>query len=220
MGKGQLAMISALVLLFCLTHGFAASADAICVTPDIVGVTGETEGDEEQEQQRRLEVAKVSHIRHILSERLRWVSSGRRARDFEKWASKQGDLKVISMHGVDEADLDFFLGNASGAVNSSNGLFADDAINLALVPVRELPSQYQGKPFHLEDGQISVVNLFFRSIRLGFNFAPVASTAWLALVSSTFREKIWFSWIASCLAASGPAFIKWGTYYALPVFTN
>jgi len=210
MGKRHHANTSALVLFFCLTYGLASSADAICATQNIIDVPGDTEACKEQQQQNRLEVAKVSHIRHILIERLQWVSSGRRARDFEKWASNQGDLKVISMHGADEVDIDFDLGDATGAVNSSNGLFPDDVVNLALVPIPAFPSQYQGNPFHLEQGPISLVNLFFRSIQLGFNFAPVASTAWLALLSPTFREKIWFSWVATCLAASGPAFIKWG----------
>ncbi|KAI2500225.1 kinase [Fragilaria crotonensis] len=184
--------------------------------PEVVGtsiscnsVVAEYDGNKEK---RGLEEAKVSHVRHILIARLHSVLSGARARDFGKWASKQGDLKVVSMHGVDEEELDSNFGDHLEVVPSSNGLFPDDAINLALVPIPELPSQYQGMPFHLEEGGISVINLIFRSIRLGFNFAPVASTAMIALVSPYFREKVWFSWVASCLAASGPAFIKWGQW--------
>lgn len=156
--------------------------------------------------------ARVSHVRHILSKRLGSVLSGGRAKQFEKWASKQGDLKVISMHGVDESELDFDkINETDAAIVSSDGIFPDNAINLALVPVQDMPSLYTGTPAHtMDEGAVSHLNLFFRSIRLGFNFAPVASTAWLAFLSTTFREKLWYNWVASCLSLSGPAFIKWG----------
>ena len=190
-----------------VVHCLASQPDLIGTPSGCNAVVAEYDGNEEK---RALEEAKLSHIRQILTARLHSVLSGTRARDFEKWVSRQGDLKVVSMHGVDEVELHANFDDHLEVVPSSNGLFPDDAINLALVPIPELPSQYQGRPFHLEEGGISVIDLVLRSIRLGFNFAPVASTAWLALVSSNFREKVWFSWVASCLAASGPAFIKWG----------
>eukprot|EP00545_Synedropsis_sp_CCMP1620_P011257 CAMPEP_0119022386 /NCGR_PEP_ID=MMETSP1176-20130426/27890_1 /TAXON_ID=265551 /ORGANISM="Synedropsis recta cf, Strain CCMP1620" /LENGTH=668 /DNA_ID=CAMNT_0006977229 /DNA_START=188 /DNA_END=2194 /DNA_ORIENTATION=+ len=177
----------------------------------IIGGASLNSNSNSVENQAQAEEARVSHVRDILSKRLGSVLSGRRARQFEKWASKRGDLKVISMHGVDEAELDF--NTSDDAVVSSDGIFPDDSINLALVPLQHMPSLYPGKAAHtMGEATISGVNLFFRSIRLGFNFVPVASTAWLAFLSTTFREKIWFKWVATCLSLSGPAFIKWGQW--------
>lgn len=58
----------------------------------------------------------------------------------------------------------------------------------------------------------SLLRLSWRAVHLLWNFAPVLSTVWLALLSSKFREKFWFNWVAACLAKSGPAFIKWGQW--------
>jgi hypothetical protein len=122
------------------------------------------------------------------------------------------------MHGVDGAELDFV---KTVSVTSSDGLYPDDSINLELVPVEGLPSLYPGKPVHtIDDGGVSVFDLFFRSIRLGFNFAPVASTAWLAMLSATFREKVWYKWVATCLSISGPAFIKWGEFLRVRLYVG
>jgi hypothetical protein len=200
-------VFGAVCWLLCVVHCHALPPAVIGTISGCNGVVAECDGNEEK---RGLEEAKVAHVRQILIARLHSVLSGGRARDFGKWASKQGDVKVVSMHGVDEEELDQYFGDHLEVVPSSNGLFPDDAINLALVPIPELPSLYQGMPVHLEEGGISVINLICRSIRLGFNFAPVVSTSMIALVSPYFREKVWFSWVASCLAASGPAFIKWG----------
>ena len=227
MMTGRKVVASAVWLLFCLNQTALASpsdgagavvsissskSDNLIQThgSGVVVVRGKGKAE-----RQRLKEAKASHVRDILSKRLHSVLSGCRAREFEKWASKQDDLKVISMHGVDEAQLDFDQGDPEGHVASSNGLFPDDAINLAMIPIPDLPSQYRGKPFHLEEGGASIVNLFFRSIRLAFNFTPIASTAWLAYLSSSFREKIWYYWFASSLASSGPAFIKWGKYLCI-----
>lgn len=161
----------------------------------------------------QLQNARVHHVRQILVKRLDAVCSGERSRQFEKWVKKKGDLQIISMHGVDVAELDFTNKTAVEVSLEVEQLFPEDERDLSLVPVADFPNQYPGKPLHLlEERPASVLDLVFRSIRLGFNFAPVTSTAWLAFISSTFREKVWFQWVASCLAASGPAFIKWGEF--------
>lgn len=203
--------------LLCLDRVNARSAEVVGTsrhTGIVHALGGASTGA--KEERARLEEARLSHVRHVLDKRLGSVISGSRSRQFERWASKGGDLKVISMHGVDGAELDFVKGDDTISVASSDGLYPDDAINLELVPVEGMPSLYPGKPVHgIEDSGVSVFDLFFRSIRLGFNFAPVASTAWLAMLSTTFREKVWFKWVATCLSISGPAFIKWGKFLCL-----
>ena len=150
---------------------------------------------------------KISNVRQILIKRLRSVLSGTRARQFDRWALKQPGLKVISMHGVNDADLEFVNNFSSVIESSSDNVFSDNMLNLGLSSGPGTESQ-----FNEESPNPTNFDLLFRSIRLTINFFPVTSTAWLAFISSTFRDKIWFPWFASCIASSGPAFIKWGTY--------
>ena len=173
-----------------------------------------------------LEAERIEHVRGVLAARLEQVLNGKRATSFAKWADKQGDLKILSTHGVDEVDLSITNTTSSTTTTTAtttaadnknkkqqNTLFPNNKLDLDLVPVESLPNLYPGKPQHLiDDRPPSFVELFFRSIKLGFNFAPVTMTTWLAVLSPSFREHIWYKWIASCLAASGPAFIKWGKY--------
>ena len=157
---------------------------------------------------------RIDHVLGVLVQRVEEVLSGKRARVFTEWASKQGDLKVLSTHGVDEVDLSVTNTTSSSTSKPNrrrNRAFPEDPLDLDLVPVEEIPSQFPGKPQHLIDSKsANHLELFFRSIKLAINFAPVSTTAWLALFSSTFRSRIWYRWVTACLAASGPAFIKWG----------
>ena len=57
--------------------------------------------------------------------------------------------------------------------------------------------------------------LFIRAMKLGVIFAPISLTSGLALCSQKFRDDYWFGMVGSCLARSGPAFIKWGEFIAL-----
>jgi hypothetical protein len=150
---------------------------------------------------------KISNVRQILIQRVHSVLSGGRARQFDKWALKQPELKVISMHGVSEADLEFVNNFSSVMESSSDNVFSDNIMNLGIPSVLGVESQ-----INEESLNPTIIDLLFRSVRLTINFIPVTSTAWLAFISSTFRDKIWFPWFASCIASSGPAFIKWGTY--------
>lgn len=179
------------------------------------GLSNPEEHEHENQHEHALHEARISHVRTTLNNRLHAVLAGSRTRQFEKWASKQGDLQVISMHGVDESKLDFDKDgdDGDGRTESSDGLFPDDAINLSMIGGLGVPELNQGNHVELpgEHG-VSVLDLLLRSIQLGFHFTPVVSTSWLAFLSSTFRTKVWFKWVATCLASSGPAFIKWGEH--------
>jgi len=157
-----------------------------------------------------LENARICHVRHVLNQRVELVLSGARQREFTKWA-KKGNVTIFSMHGSEELDLDFVA--AETLIASDDMIFPDDKLNLDLVPVATLPSLYPGKQQHLMDRQApSVVELLLRSLHLGLIFTPIISTSILALLFPSFRELFWYKWVANCLAASGPAFIKWGQW--------
>jgi len=60
-----------------------------------------------------------------------------------------------------------------------------------------------------------VPRLFLRAVKLGIYFTPVMSTCGLAAISGKFRDGYWYDMVGSCLARSGPAFIKWGEFILL-----
>jgi len=171
-----------------------------------------------------LEKDRLFHVRHILNERLHYNQAGLRDRDFAKWIKTRGDDAVISMHGLEEdvnhttgLPAEFTSNTESTEVIPSpqdgQGLYAGDMLDLDLIPVPSLPSLHKGKPLHLiDDTPPSFSSLCFRSIKLGFHFTPILSTALIAYISPRFREEIWYKWVATCLASSGPAFIKWGQW--------
>lgn len=70
--------------------------------------------------------------------------------------------------------------------------------------------QHDYKTF--SDNALFLPRLLLRSICLGINFTPVISTAGLAMLSSTFRDQIWYKLIGGCASRCGPAFIKWGQW--------
>mmetsp|Transcript_30095 Transcript_30095/g.45873 ORF Transcript_30095/g.45873 Transcript_30095/m.45873 type:complete len:699 (-) Transcript_30095:185-2281(-) len=162
--------------------------------------------------------ARVSYVRDNLDERLHAVLSGARARQFEIWASKN-DLDIVSMHGVDESisSSKFTTIDDSQSKRRKREVyspFPSNILDLSMVENSNSPDrQHLGISMaDLDDRSPSKLDLILRSIRLGVSFGPIVCTSWLAMWSSKFREKIWYTWIASCLASSGPAFIKWGQW--------
>lgn len=162
--------------------------------------------------------ARVLYVRNNLDERLNAVLSGARARQFVKWASKN-DLKIVSMHGVDESvsSTTFNTVERHHDDRRKRGVmspFPSNIRDLSMLENQNSPNrQYLGTSMaELDDRPPSKSDLLFRSIRLGISFGPIVCTSWLAMLSSKFRDKIWYTWIASCLASSGPAFIKWGQW--------
>ena len=74
---------------------------------------------------------------------------------------------------------------------------------------------YPGERIHLIDDRTpSLPRLLTRFVILSVKFAPLTTTMWLAMLSSKFREKVWYKWVSTCLSSSGPAFIKWGQWAA------
>ena len=54
--------------------------------------------------------------------------------------------------------------------------------------------------------------LICRAACLSWHFAPVWSTVGLAYIIPDFRQRVWYPWLAKCIANSGAAFIKWGQW--------
>jgi hypothetical protein len=162
-----------------------------------------------------LEVGKLrtDFVKHILSDRLKYVKNGRRMADFHTWIRKRGgDVTVLSTHGV-QVDLEMTFTPARKSFEydennphssslqvftSKNDPFAVNRLDLDL-PVNNLPNLYEGKPIHLIDElQPSLTQLFWRALQLSVKFSPVLSTTWLAVVSTKFR-KVWYKWVAVSL---------------------
>ena len=179
-------------------------------------------------EMNRLKRQRTSYVRHMLSERYHYVESGKRASDFAKWLKKSGGAKILSIHGlnIDDAVLDVVAADKQHqkALDlkdkdildlSDDTLFPHDMRDMDLVPIVGIPPMYPGDPIHLiDDRPPSSLALLFRFIALSIKFSPVTSTAWLALFSQKFREKVWYKWLSWCLASGGPAWIKWGQWAA------
>jgi hypothetical protein len=104
--------------------------------------------------------------------------------------------------------------------------FSKNAMHLGLVtPPNAPPNQYPGPPAHEVDNHHhhhyyspTVLQLGLRTMKLGILFAPVMSTAGIAMVSRTFRQKVWYKWITNCIGNSGAAWIKWGQWCKCSVY--
>ena len=223
----------ATVLVLTTTAAVPARANSNQVVPSLAPTsassavtTKTTEGSTKEE----LAQQRIDYVLSVLVQRFDHVSSGKRAKVFAQWAAKQGDLKVLSTHGVEDIDLSLTKTDtpkSEGEVENDKeqhqqtrpgkelAIFPQDPLDLDFVKdeVGIPANQFSGKPQHLIDSRSSnVVELFLRSIKLALNFAPVSTTAWLAFFSSSFRSRVWYHWVTGCLAASGPAFIKWGKH--------
>jgi len=162
---------------------------------------------------------RTDFVRHILTDRLKYVSSGRRMADFHTWLRKRGGhAAVMSMHGVevdydtamerqelqqapDQENFQYDENHKAIQVLARNDPFAMNRLDMDL-PVNNLPNLYEGKPIHLlDDLQPSLVQLIFRTIQLSFKFSPVLSTVWVAVISSKFR-RVWYKWVATSLGKS------------------
>jgi len=139
----------------------------------------------------------IRETRHQLNARLHDVLSGKRARDFGKQQRLSSDVDlaftppIISTHGR----------YPLVATNHTKHVLQESVISVL-------------QEIELEDAlrEPSLLILAIRALRLSINFAPCTCTSGLALVSTTFRNKIWYKMLAKCLARSGPAFIKWGQW--------
>jgi hypothetical protein len=211
--------IALLLLLFCcIIHSADSNQTGAPKIDDLISV-----------EVNRLRRQRTRYVRHMLSERFHFVDSGKRAQEFAKWAKKSGGATILSTHGLDmdDAVLDVVtvdkeyqealeLKDNQGVLDlSDDTLFPNDMRDMDLVPILGIPSMYPGDPIHLiDDHPPSYLALLVRFITLSIKFSPVTSTAWLALLSSKFRDNVWYKWLTSCLAAGGPAWIKWGQWAA------
>jgi hypothetical protein len=171
---------------------------------------------------------RAAYVRGVLTQRLSHVSSGRRMRDICQWIKQHtdGEAAILSLHGSDGTAVDVkILEEIHHAEEDSSSLeeaisakdpFSKNRMHLGLVCPPDAPSnQFPGPPQHILDSRRpNVAQLALRALNLGFHFAPVMSTIGIAVVSPSFRQRVWYKWVASCIASSGPAWIKWGQWSA------
>jgi ABC1 atypical kinase-like domain len=166
----------------------------------------------------RLRKQRISYVRHVLNERFHYVESGKRGKEFTKWIQEKGGATILSTHGldIDDAVLDVMSAEKPAVLDlSERTLFPEDKRDLGLVSIVGVPRMFPGQPIHLiDDRPPSFPRLLGRFVVLSVKFAPITTTMWLAILSSKFREKLWYKWLSTCLSSSGPAFIKWGQWAA------
>ena len=165
---------------------------------------------------------RIHYVRSLLCDRLDYVLKGKRMSDFHSWVQEQGgEPKVFSMHGIDvnfemdeltNMELDISIVPIANKVKSQDP-FLPDRLNLNLGNTTQ-PLFYPALTSSTDNQSPTVLQLALRAIMLSIHFAPVLSTAGLALCSSKFRCRVWYNWVAHCLAHSGAAFIKWGQWAA------
>jgi hypothetical protein len=165
---------------------------------------------------------RIGFVQKSLCDRFVYVTKGQRISDFHQWTQEQGgEAKIFSMHGVDvnfemdelqNMELEVNIVPLSKTLNP-NDPFLPDRLNLNLAHTMDL--KFNTKcPKEADERPPTTVQLSFRAAKLSLHFAPVLTTAWLAAVSQKFRRGVWYRWMASCLASSGAAFIKWGQWAA------
>jgi hypothetical protein len=165
--------------------------------------------------------ARIEYVRMILSKRFDYVRSGKRTSDFHRWVlDRGGEPKIFSMHGVDvnfEMDevenMELELNIVPVSKSKRDDPFLADRMSLGLANSSDKVYN-RGDKKELDDRPPTALQLYFRAVKLSLVFAPVMSTGGLAMVSKKFRCGVWYRWVASCLASSGAAFIKWGQWAA------
>lgn len=151
---------------------------------------------------------RAHYVRHVLKNRIDHVNFKKRTRDFAKWAAQQGDIKIYSMHGV-ASDTDYAVEErqlvTQTAVDKSHDPFPPNRMNLDIYSTENSPpSCYEGtSPQTEEKRSIKNWELLVRVLKLSITFAPCYLTVGLAVLSTSFRENTWFSWLTSSIASSG-----------------
>lgn len=162
-------------------------------------------------------------VKYILYRRMEYVKTGNRMRDFEKWVKNRNiESTIVSLHGMEASSINFSDSNpvvpleeeAKAIALLEKDPFSEDRMNLDIV----LTSQAPEDCFQTSNDEFApykpptLLQLWWRSMQLGIHFAPVWSTAGLAYISTTFREKYWYKWMAKSIGNSGAAWIKWGQW--------
>jgi hypothetical protein len=166
---------------------------------------------------------RANFVKYILYRRMEYVKNGNRMRDFAKWVkNKNIESTIVSLHGVEPSNVHFSDSNpvvpveeeAKAIALLEKDPFSADRMNLDIVLTSQTPedcfknSNDEFAPYKAP----SFLQLCWRSMQLGFHFAPVWSTAGLAYISTSFREKYWYKWMAQSIGNSGAAWIKWGQW--------
>jgi aarF domain-containing kinase len=150
------------------------------------------------------------------------VNSGSRTKTFAKYYS-QRPLKIVSTHGRNVVE-DIGISSIEIRGDENISIFPTDTSSLDLtftpstynVAKDQITKRMQSEAMDVHkkyaDDIFFISSLVVRTFKLGFNFLPASSTLGLAIISPSFRDNVWYKILSSCLAKSGPAFIKWGQW--------
>ena len=162
------------------------------------------------------------YIQYLLNARLSKVTSGSRTKTFAKYFSHRPP-QIVSTHGRNVVE-DIGISSIEISDDETYSIFPADisSLDLTFTPytynlakdqiARRMQSEAMDVHDKYADDMMFLPSLLFRAAKLGFNFLPASSTLGLALLSANFRDNVWYKILSSCLAKSGPAFIKWGQW--------
>ena len=102
--------------------------------------------------------------------------------------------------------------------NADTDPFPQDRMRLDIVLDEASGQTQEGRPKNMAVADVTtpkspgILQLSLRAIVLSLHFGPVLSTLGVALLSPNFRNNYWYAWLTHCMAACGPAWIKWGQW--------
>ena len=221
----KLLKLSLSIFLYYGTHRAAASSSSTpgVQIPSSASAPSDTNSDNNDLAASTLASQRAEYVRSVLTNRLQYVLKGKRTRDFAKFVMEQkGEMTIFSMHGLETQEVDpetldpGHRLNKPGLLNPKNPRdpFPTDRLLLDLVnPPNAPPNLYRGVNINSVDIQPpSIFQLATRAIQLGIHFFPVLSTLIFAIFIPSFRQNVWYRWLASCIGSAGAAWIKWGQW--------
>jgi ABC1 atypical kinase-like domain len=187
------------------------------------------------------DLGRAKFIKLVLSHRLDYVASGKRTKDIAQWMKQnKGDpsSNMYFMHGTTNHQES----NGSQESNQANNRSGDavvvvstseskllkqlrrypfplDRMNLDIDSLSQSNGNGNDNSTHVARNAYSdatnppsILQLGIRLVQLSIHFAPVWSTVGLAVVFKSFREQVWYRWLATSIGSCGPAWIKWGQW--------
>jgi hypothetical protein len=192
------------------------------------GTNDTTDNDDDDDPEWKILQTWARDIRTNLIRRLHYVQSGRRIRDVVEWQRT---------HQVDDIDFslpsspfDYYHSSSSSSTtpSSSNFFSPNPLLSIRLGFCNNGPDRRHGNnPFPPDRSNLGLhatraapapipppttIQLWMRSVQLILHFLPLLLTLPLAMVSESFRQNIWYKYLATKIGTAGPTFIKWGQW--------
>jgi ABC1 atypical kinase-like domain len=188
------------------------------------------------------DLARANYVKLVLSQRLDYVAAGKRTKDIAQWMKQNKGLSSSTMYSMHETTNHPESNGSHEPSNHAHSINGDAVVALSTsesklltqlrrdpFPLDRLNLDIDPLPQSNENGSDnstlvmqnassdttkppSILQLGIRLIQLSIHFAPVWSTVGLAVLFKSFREQVWYRWLATSIGSCGPAWIKWGQW--------